>query len=515
MKSLRRLISILLTVSCFMMAVTGAYIIYRADKHYEEDGKELGILSDKIDRYSSIQEKLESDAPEYRRAKAGLAVEWEVFNSKSMDHRNELVTYTATKSGIKLGEEQIASAWAPLQSGKEQLEQADALLEAGTGLYDTAKNMMDEGWAQYESSLKETEAELQNVEKAITECSAKLTGLFPNGGNEPTELPEEYRQALEAYDMLSAAYQMIQTVTGYSADNPDSVALADAMASLLGYASYAQMGAAVADLKATIDKYLNPEQKPNAPDSDEAAQLQAQLMQLQAQKEMLLQRLSELDTLKSTLETAATAVEVLDPMVESGREQLEAAKQTLAQGEAALYTASQQMKETKAGLEDTNRFLTYEIPMLAAEKAELLNRQSIVDDYEHREESLKESEYRLLNYEEIRLLTDEGESIYEAAASVFREKTETADRIHRNLILSGILTFFSLLAGFAGIFSEFGKLKLGVLGFLPATACFLSSLAIQKLRYTGIDTMMYSALITAVLAAVALVIFFIPDGERN
>lgn len=514
MKSLRRLISILLTVACFMLAVTGAYGIYRTKKVYRSDLEYLSILNDKIEKYRILDEIVRDGASEYRKAAAGLSVSQELFEERAAGHRSELVLYTATKSGIKQGEAQLAAAQGPLASGKAQLKEAEEQFIEGYEEFESYKKQIEDGKAEIAAGRTQINAAIEAAQNDIQACNEGLAEIAQKreemGIGAPEEPSEEYQEALAAYNQIKYGCDTISAMTGYSPDNPESVAAADNMAAMAGFPDFASMLYQLSVLKAAVDA-LAPPAPPDDPFAEDENQLKSQLAQLNATVEYLQTKNTELDTAEAELLAAEQILLEKEPELLAGQEMLEEAKAKLAAGEAQLAAANQKIRDTKKELKETGDELSGEIAELAAEREELERRQAIVDIYEEHEAELGDRGFRLLNYDTIKLYRDEGMSVLGAADKFYAEASDEAESRNTDGIVSGIISLISFIIAAIGVAASFTDVIPRFLCWLPAADCFILALAAQKYRFTGIDNIMYSALVAAVVSSIAIITYIIPD----
>lgn len=506
----KRFMSIILAAACFMLAVTGAYGIYRTNKYYKKDAEYLKTLQTKIDAYDSVDEYLEEHAVEYRAASSGFEVMKQKYETKAEEHREELAIYTATKSGIQDGEKMLASAWGPVADAKKQLKQADKEFQK---MYD-----------EFMSGKEQLITAISLITVAIKGCDTAIAGIDAtlaqyNSGSTPT--PEQLRAQLqeltnsisdEDREFYKSALAYLESKIQQEKDAGTAEETIQAMiAELLpnyNVSSLEELREKVNGIltnesaqQELIEQITNQE---NILDSlnRQRAQLAAERADYQAQYDELYATYNLLVENESALM--------------AGKTQLDSAKAALAQGEAALASASKQIRDTKEEMNETGASLSDEIFELVEQKNEIDRRQAIVDDYEAQEEKLESCRYRLLNYEEIEDLTDSGTPVDEAAKRFHAERSQEADSVRINGICSGIFSIAAFLASVIGVLGAFGKLRSGVFRFLPFFTCFILSLTAQKLRFSGgISSIMWSALIVAVLSAFLMLLNLFSSPKKS
>ena len=162
--ALTRVISVFLAIMGLVLCFTGGYGIYRTLEDRKENQRKYEVLCGRIDKYSAITERTEGES--YEKTSDELEKLREKHRKRKADYNFKLSTYTATKGGLKQGEEMMSSS----------LSASSILSQAENKVNDF---LSSPEFAQLQDDTNVAYAEYMMAQERINEIEAQMAELDP------------------------------------------------------------------------------------------------------------------------------------------------------------------------------------------------------------------------------------------------------------------------------------------------------------------------------------------------
>ena len=105
--ALVRVLAAMLAVFSMVLCFSGAYGITRANKEKDEQVRQYELLVSRTEEYKRIYDSIVEEKP-FDEADRELSEKETEHNKSASEHKADVATYSATKGGIKMGEELLA-----------------------------------------------------------------------------------------------------------------------------------------------------------------------------------------------------------------------------------------------------------------------------------------------------------------------------------------------------------------------------------------------------------------------
>ena len=554
--ALARIFSLVLAILCLTMLLAGLGSIGAAMKERSKGLAEHDRLTEKIEDYRQVSQTLQGSAG-YEAANQTLAEEQQKHDEEASQHRMDLAVYTATRGGLKTGEDAMAEAESTFLEGKAQYEAGLKELEDQESAFWSGYFQFQEGKQQLAAGrqqLELTESTLGGVRSQL-QASRNMASLLDSDD-------ENARQALTvaAYDSVLASldgavsvYEQVKAQGGISPEQMQMLATllaeqtgvdasqflgnvtwqgisADAMQDMENQVQ-ASTGMSVADIRSVIQQRRDEAAAMDAgsPISEEQFEAMKAIysqnkgladMVFTAMDSKLGQYEAELASKRAELDAAQAQIDAMEPVFELGKTALEQAHETLdlageqiQEGEKSLAEGRAQLEKEQAELkkkEEALRKEKIELDQQAAELTEKSTEVTSLKELERRETSLRVS---LLDRQEIQERTKQGMELLPAADLAAEELLRQVEGNYVGRVWIGALLIGGALAGFIGIPAAFEKTKRRFWLIAPVLLCLGLALAAEILcRALGRGDS-YSALAAAAFALIQLILI-IPKKKK-
>ena len=171
--ALARVFAVVLCIFAVLMLLNGTLILLETRRDHRDAVRAYDLLSSRVDEYETLTKKLEEEGPSDRK-QGELDALQKQYNKDKAAHQAALAAYTATRGGLKQGQEAMAqadgmmSATGMLNMAKPAIQSAVAeLTEQIYAMQDQALNM----YAEFDINLQEEdyEAAWARLEAAYTQ----------------------------------------------------------------------------------------------------------------------------------------------------------------------------------------------------------------------------------------------------------------------------------------------------------------------------------------------------------
>ena len=554
--ALARVFAIVLAVLCLVMLLAGVFGIRSTMDELLRGQEDYARLADRIEEYRVIADAL-SGTISYEESSKALEERQEQHEDEAAQHRMDLATYTATKSGINQGIAALDEADAQFAAGKQQyleglktFEEQEAAFNAGYAQFQAGKQQLADGWAQYNT-----------LNSALQAAQAQLAGLMAISdilvSDDTDDAEQLQRAAVAAYDGAIASFDQAVGVAdsmkaqgGISAEQVQLLVAALAESAGVSIDQLPLEGVTAEQLQQLEDAITQATgmtpgqirdtlltQRSNVENGD--AQLLLSPEQFAAVREVFRQnkdlvltaiqaianRLAELSgNLDGTRAQLAAAQAEMDQMeqvmeqgkagIEEGRKAMEAAGKEIQIGEAALYENRAYIWYQMGKLEEQEETLKQEKEALDREADALseLDRQAQQQkELEQRETSVR---LMLLARDGIAQKVDDGAALLEAAREYAEQYGTQIEQMYRGRMAVNLLMLLGALFGFLAIPAAFEKLKSRLMLIGPVLLCLGCAAGVEVLcRQLGRGDS-YSALAVALFALLQLLIV-IPREKKK
>ena len=542
--ALTRALAVSLVVVCLAMLLAGVFGLRATENERLRRQEEHGRLSARIEDYRAARSALHGQES-YEQAKRIQEERQEEHEDVAAQHRMDLATYTATRSGIQQGTAALDEADAQFAAGKQQyldglaaFEQKEAEFYKGYEQFQAGKQQLAEAWEQFDL-----------LSSAILQARAELAGLSAASEiliHEDTEDPELLRQlALAAYDEAIAAFDRamgvsdgVRTQRGLSPQQMQALVAALAQQEGLSPEELLPEGISAEQLQqieqAIVEATgMSPEEIRAAlvAGRDQAAELGgeveltpeqfAAVRELFRENSLLVQLAigalsSRLEELSASLEPARAQLEATQAEIDKMEALMEQGKAGIEQGRQAIETAGLEIKRGEAALRESREQLWYQMGKLQEQEEELrqekeqLDRQSEeLQELDAQTQSQKEREQRertlrltLLERDEIARRVEAGESLLEAAEGSAADFAAETESLYRGRMRVNLLMLAGALCGCLGVPAAFEKTRKRLLLIGPVLLCFGCAAAAEALclrlgrgsSYSAIAVMLFAFL---------------------
>lgn len=561
--ALTRVFAVVLAVLCLVMLIAGAWGISKAAAEQLNSQANYQRLTGRIEEYRLVSQALEGTIS-YQEVSEQLDARQEKHDEDASQHRTDLATYTATKSGIQQGTQALDEADAAFAAGKAQYEQALAEFQKQEAAF-------NEGYQQFQRGRQQL-ADFQNTYNsaagALASARSNLSALQNIGSIMDSE-DENARQSLTvaAYDQALAAIDqamgmvgdlqsMEPTLASLAAMSPEQLAQfaqgvggGDAIsAEQLGQIKAAydanwqsvlgmiqNLNAQIPAIEAATGMTLSQLRQGIQAERDTIAGMDAETpiseeqfaaikAVYEANRGAIAQAMAEADGQLSQLESSAAAV---GAQLASAQAEMDSLAGTMEQGRAgieqgrqALQEAGQQIEAGGAALYYSRTQIWYQLGELEKQKAKLEEEKQALeqdagelDAIKQEAQQQKELEQRqtslrltLLDRDGIKDRVDQGAELLDAAQAYAAWYQADADHNYHGRLTAYILMVVGAMAGFLGIPGGFEKVRSRGRTIAPVALCLLCAVAAEAVcLYLGRGST-YSALAVAIFAAIQLVL---------
>ena len=121
--ALARVFSAVLAILGLLLLISGVRGFKKADDEYEDRTAYAGKYADRIENYSRLHEKLENSA-DYDETMKALKTFLNEHEKSAAKHKTDTAIYSATKGGLRMGENMIVSARTEMDEIRRQLKNA-------------------------------------------------------------------------------------------------------------------------------------------------------------------------------------------------------------------------------------------------------------------------------------------------------------------------------------------------------------------------------------------------------
>lgn len=544
--ALTRVLAVVLAVLCLVMLLAGTLGITKARSDRRKNLDDAARLRDRIEEYHTVSLALEG-AISYDEANKWLEAKQETHDKDAAQHRIDVATYTATQSGLIMGEEALNQADAQLAQGRAMYEQGKAEFEKQEKAFQQGYEELKAGKKQLEDGLEQLENYVdmvgnvrallanvsyiadvladENVESqeallasALAACdgavaaidqATELVELLKAQGGVSAEQMETLIKLLEEETGQSLEDIPVREITAEDLEQWEQAAVdatgmtpAELKQEILAARSAVAAGSVALPLPdERLDEILTAyrEHKDwivSAIGSVDAVAAQAE--------EKLNENLNELRAMYKELEKAEALMEQGKAGIEQGRKALQEAGSQIAAGASALEASRAELWRQLAQQRDKLRELREERERLIAEAQKLKEQEKDAQarkDMEQRELSLR---LMLLDREGIADRVDAGMELEAASLGYVQQLESESDYQYHDRALAYALMIAGAVLGFAGIPAAFERWRSRFLLIVPVLLCLLCAAAAEFLCLRLGRGSSYSALAVGIFALLQL-----------
>lgn len=500
--ALAKVMSAALAVLCVIMIAFGALNLDDAAEERMNTLEAADNLDKKINTYVEAERLLAESAVDYEALSAKMTERQEQYNTDNSQHRADLATYTATKSGLAMGDNALQMGAELVQKGWNEYYKGIAAFEAQTAEYgdlltlveqyatpemmELAKNLLDEaekGMAEIKPRLDEAEAKIdelaeQGITQEVMDCLAESLEKM---NARKAEL-EPRKAELDALDAENAALlsfvdsvvievygddsipglekdaviaERIMNETGRTADEIRDTAAANSTELCTVNTELAALDAAITAAQDSLNCM-----------SESLCPAQAIMDEVQKLYDLALEKLGE-------------AKDLYDKVVMyfQAKDMMTAGKAALEASDIEIATAWYQLQLEKEKLEQTGTELSEEKTRLENDYDEVEELSAAAREYEELLNRRDRARTALRLYPEIKSGIEDGGDIVECAerhSETMRASAEKDYKGHRLIyilcIAAGVLGLFTLPAAYERMRTYPWLILFPVLCFLCAAA---------------------------------------------
>jgi chromosome segregation ATPase len=535
-----------LAVLCLTMLLAGLGSVGGALSEQKKVRAEHRRLTDRIEEYRLVCDAL-SGKISYREADQALKEEQEAHDEQASQHRMDLAIYTATRSGIRSGVRALYQAGEALEQGRAQYEEGLRLFEEQEAAFWEGYRQFQEGKQQLQAArntLNMIQEAISGVRSQLEQCRAMGDLLDSEDENARQEMSlAAFDSMLQSLDQAIGLYEALKDQGGVSPEQmqmlkamlaqqedvdlsevPDEVWNGISEESLQEFENSVvqSTGMTVGEIRASIQQMRDgiAAMDPDATLSEEEyLLLQAAYRQnreqiwavLDAMEAKLNEYEAQLSAAQAQLNAAQAQMDAMEPVMEQGRVAMEQGRAALEEAGAQLDLGQQGLANGRWQIWQKQQELEEQAEALRQEKLELDAQAEELNDKAAETQELKALEQReasirlmLLEKEGIQTRSDEGMELLDAAEDYAAELLREDQRMTDGRLLASALMVLGALAGFAGIPAAFEKTKIRFWLIAPVLLCLCCAVGAETVcRVLGRGDS-YSALGTAVFAAVQL-----------
>lgn len=522
--TLTRVFAVILAILCFVMLFAGAAGILAAKNENESDWANHARLLNRIDEYALLTETLEG-ALSYAETKEKLDAYQDEHDDIASQHKTELATYTATRSGLNQGADALWQAQAALDSarakyntGLAEFEAQEAAFYEGYNKYLEGKEQLEQGKAQYEQLA----ALLAGVHQQLDGLKGMALILESDDENARRDL------TVAAYDSAISAYiQLTGVVTGLEQQGVLTAEQVQQLESLIVSATGKSSAELLAAAQAERESIASGDAQ--APISDEQfdaikAVYDSVKDQLQAAIAALDSKLAEYDVTlaetKAGLEAAQAEMDKLDSVmaqakagIEQGRLALEAAGAQLEAGADMAYENLTLIWYELGKLDDQMLELREQKEQLDAEAIELGEMTQEAKEQKDMEKRQISVGVMLKGYGDVGDRVAAGEEILAAAEDYSNQLQAEFTRNYHVRLWAYVIMIIAGIAGIFGIPAAFEKLKSRAMLIAPVAVCLALAVVAEIVCVLNGRGSTYSAIGVIIFAAIQMLII-LPKNKR-
>lgn len=554
--ALTRVFAVVLVILCLVMLLAGAFGIRSAMDERLRGQEDHARLTDRIEEYRLITQAL-SGTVSYEEANKELEARQGEHDDAASQHRTDLATYTATRSGIQEGIAMLDEADAAFAAGKQkyldsvkEFEKKEAEFNAGYQQFLVGKQQLADGWAQYNA----TAAAVQAAQAQLAGLIA-ISDILADEGIDDAEALQ--RAAIAAYDgaisnfdqalgvanslkgqggISAAQIQMLLgalaeeagisldtiVIDGVSAEQLQQ--LENAITEATGMTPQQIRDALVAgrsDVEGSDPEYLLTPEQFAAVREIYRQNRDLVLAAIQAVSSRLSQLSGTLESSRAQLAAAQAEMDQAEKLMaqgqaalEQGRAALEEAGREIEKGEAALYESRAQIWFEMGKLDEKEEELRQEKEALdqeAGELGEMSEKTQQQKDLEERETSVR---LMLLSREGIEQRVDDGTALLAAAEDYETQLRRDIEWMYQGRMTAYVLMLAGALASFLALPAAFERIKNRAMLLIPVFVCLGCALGAEYICLDLGRGHSYSAIAVCIFAVIQLLIV-LPRADKR
>ena len=554
--ALTRVFSIVLVVLCLAMLLVGIAGNHAAETERDKGQAAVELLEQRMEDYHTVTLALEGKIS-YADASAELDARQTQHNEDASQHKTDLATYTATRSGLNEGMKALDEAEAALSAGREQYEAGlrefevqEAAFWEGYNKFVEGKHQLEAAQAQYQTmanlvstvyweldNLKIIDEILTDEETEDREALAASTLAAFDGAIVALETSLNLTESLKDQGGISAEQlAMLKTVI---AENSD-VELGDVELPAITAEQIAAFQNAVTEatglspeelltqLRAARESISLGEEE--TPITEEQFQLMRAVYlenrdlvnsAIAAIEEKVGAFEESLAPMKTQLDTAQAELDKIEPTLMAGKAAVE-------QGRAAINEAGQQIADGEQTILDNRANIWWNLGQLDEQEAQLQQEKTELEEdaealkqMEEDANAQKELEQRqrtlrlqLMDREEVSSRVDRGMELYSAAIAGSDQMMADTEFQFRFRKLACILLIAGAVFGVLGLPAAFEGVRSRFLLIAPVFMCLLCAAAAEAVFVYMGRGHSYSALAVVLFAFLQLLIV-IPQKKKR
>ena len=554
--ALTRVFSIVLVVLCLVALLVGFAGTRAAAVDQQKGLNSIALLEQRMEDYKTVTLALEGKIS-YADASAELTARQTQHDEDASQHKTDLATYTATRSGLNEGIKALDEAEAALNEGKAQyeaglreFEKQEAAFWAGYNQFVEGKHQLEAGWAQYQliaGLLATVRLELDNlkiIDEIITDeenqdkqALVDATLLAFDGAITALETSLSVTETLKDQGGITAEQMaMLKTVVEENSETElgdiELPAITADQITEFQNAVYETTGLTpeelLAQVRASRSAISRGEEDP--PVTEEEYQIiRAVYLENRDTINSAIAAIEEkigafegtLDGTKAQLDAAQAEIDKLEPMMQAGKTAIE-------QGRAAVNEAGQQIADGEQTIQDNRANIWWNMGQLDEKEAALQQEKVTLEadaavlkqmeedanaqkDLEQRQRTLR---LQLMDRDEVSSRVDRGMELYSAAIAGSDQMKEDTDFQFRFRRFACYLLMASAVCGVLGLPAAFEGVRSRFLLIAPVLMCMLFAAAAEAtFVYMGRGHS-YSAIFVVFFAFVQLLIV-IPQKKKR
>lgn len=471
--ALTRVLSAALAIMCVIMLAAGAVGLGKAESQYDDDTADYEKLTGRVTLYKELDEKLKNGTT-YKEDSERLDAAQKQHDKDAAEYRMELAERTATKGGLKMGEDALA--------------QAQAMIGPASQMFQTAQAQFQAEEAKYSQILSAADQLIAGAYEVVARLAPPVEPVKPEEPAKPEEPQyidttglegEELEKAQALNQELQAGYE--QQLAAYEAEYQ---AYQDALAAY--ESEYAAYLAEKEAYDAAAGEALNAGNE----------LLRAAGLPIVSSPEQALALLNELIGMAQERINDARAT------LDDARRQLAEAGEQLAAAQQMIQSSYAQMWAKQSELDGQNESLASRRDSLLGEALRLAAEKNAADEKKENERRFSSTRALLKGYDGVKAKLDAGGVLPDSAEEYAAEYNEEYNRLHTVRRVMCLLEVIGGVLGFLCIPAAYEKSKSRFLLIAPACASFACAAAAETAgavnglgqSYAAIPVMIFAAL---------------------
>ena len=554
--ALTRVFAIVLMVLCLVMLLAGVLGNRSAAEDRQKGLRDLALLQDRMEEYRTVTLALEGKIS-YAEASAALSERQNQHNEDASQHKTDLATYTATRSGLNEGMKALDEAEGLFYAGKEQYEEGLRQFEAQESAFWSGYNQFVEGKNQLASGKAQLQLMVDLIEAARWELE-NLKIIDEIILDEEMESPDaRIASTLAAYDGaiygLEAALSLTESLKDQGGISAEQMAMLktvveensdlelgdielpaitaeqiqefeDAVASVIGMSGQELLDKVRSDRDSIS---LGDEETPATEEEFELIRAvyweNTDLINsaITAIEDRLLVFEGTLAETQGQLDAAQAEIDALEPLmaqgkdaIQMGRAALDEAGQQIAEGEQALVNGRYELWSNLSQLDEKEAALQQEKTELEQDAEELRKLQDEAQNQKELEQRQRSLRLLMLDRDEVNDRVDRGMELYSAAIAGSEQMEQDTNFAFQFRRLACVLMIAGAVWGLIGLPAAFEAVRSRFLLIAPVFMALLCAAGADALFYYMGRGHSYSALAVVIFAFLQLLIV-IPEKKRK